>query len=423
MIAEEEPQQSVAEASLSEQASPDGVQVAVRHAIGWLIVANAVGVYLSLLQWLPSLQAGEWSYGRWMPLHLNLQLYGWTSLPLVAWLFAVYQVGRSRAAAWAAPAVWAWSTALACGSLDWLNGRTSGKLFLDWTGGGLGAFVLAQCLLWWVLMSAWREQAHRWTALRRRASLLGLVGLAVVPLSLWFAASPTVYPPIDRSTGGPTGSSLLGSALLVVVLMLWLPRVTPGVVRLRPADRWVWWYVVVSWLAFGVTEAIGGTHRDPWQIAAMLLLVPWVWWIPRDWRQFRWPPGAAIWRASMLGWWAVLVVSGVAMYQPGVLDRIKFTQALVAHSHLAMAGFTTSYVALTIGLLTGRRLGGWSALLWQCAAFAMIGLLAWMGWREGENATWMIEAPAWRVTGLQLRSLLGLVMLAVSVHWWREVRQ
>lgn len=400
-----------------------GVRVAACHAVAWLVVGNAVGLYLSLLQWIPSLQAGEWSYGRWMPLHLNLQLYGWTSLPLVGWLFSLYEADRGRMSGWTGPTIWAWSAALGVGCFAWLNGETSGKLFLDWRGGALLAFLAAQVMLWVVLVLAWREHAPDWTPFRRKSALLGLLGLALVPVSLWFAASPAVYPPIDRSTGGPTGSSLQGSALMVVGLMLLLPRVTGGVQALRASGRAVWIFFLVSWLVFGVTEASGGTHRDYWQIGAMAMLLPWVWWIPYEWRKYRWPDGAAVWRLSMLVWWGILVVSGVLMYQPGVLDRIKFTQGLVAHSHLAMAGFTSSYVALTLVLLTGRRLGGWSAVLWQVAALAMIVCLAWMGWREGAEPSWMLEVPSWRVGGLQLRSLIGAVMLVVSLHWWREVRK
>ncbi len=85
----------------------------------------------------PAWQLGEWTYGRWVPVHLNVQLYGWTSLPLVAWLLSLYEVDRSRVAAWGPAAVWAWSAALAIGSWQWLSGVTSGKIFLDWKGGGL----------------------------------------------------------------------------------------------------------------------------------------------------------------------------------------------------------------------------------------------------------------------------------------------
>ena len=39
--------------------------------------------------------------GRWVPVHLNVQLYGWTSLPLVTWLFVLFEVDRGRLQAWA----------------------------------------------------------------------------------------------------------------------------------------------------------------------------------------------------------------------------------------------------------------------------------------------------------------------------------
>ena len=110
-------------------------------------------------------KAGEWTYGRWVPAHLNVQLYGWTSLPLVAWLFAIYEVDLGRARAWAPAAVWGVDRGAggrAC--MDWLNGGSSGKIFLDWKGGALVAFLLAQMIVWWVLAVAWRDRAARWSA-------------------------------------------------------------------------------------------------------------------------------------------------------------------------------------------------------------------------------------------------------------------
>jgi cytochrome c oxidase cbb3-type subunit 1 len=396
------------------------VSTALRHALGWLVAGNSVGLYLSILILFPKLQLADLTYGRWVPVHLNSQLYGWTSLPLVAWLFAIYQVDESRIRRWAPAAVWGWSGALGAGVLHWLGGVGSGKIFLDWKGGSLWAFIAAQIFLWWVLSAAWRERSGAWTALRRRASLGGLIGLALVPVSLVFAASPAVYPPVDRTTGGPTGSSLLGSALVVVGLMLMLPRVLLLARGVRQS-RGIWWFFGISWLVFGVTEAIGGSHFDPHQIGAMLFLLPWVWCLPRDWAGFEWPEGSRVWRGAMFGWWGVLVVSGVLMYQPGVLDRLKFTQGLVAHSHLAMAGFTTSFCALLLVLLTGRRIGGaWSVGMWHAAALVMIVVLATMGWREGDGPGWMLVRPAWREWGLLARGACGLLMVWVSAMWWME---
>ena len=398
---------------------PGGVAaaLAVRHALGWLVFGNAVGIYLALLLLDSRLQAGVWTYGRWVPVHLNVQLYGWTSLPLVAWLFSIYQVDESRHAAWGPAAVWAWTASLAVGVFHWLDGGTAGKIFLDWKGAALWSFVAAQGVLWLMLAAAWLDRKGKWSPMKRGGTFIGLLALALVPVSLVFAASPAVYPPIDRTTGGPTGSSLLGSALLVVGLMLLLPRVVAGPSS-RDRSTVMWWFFGLSWVVFGITEAIGGTHRDAIQIASMLLLLPWVWLLPRDWQGFDWPAGSAFWRRAMFLWWGVLVVSGVLMYGDGVLDRIKFTQALVAHSHLAMAGFTTSFCALLCVLITKRKLGGrFSIVLWQAAALMMILVLAMAGWLEGAHPHWMVEAPVWRTADFVLRAMCGAVMFGVSLQW------
>ena len=393
------------------------VDHAIRHALAWLVMGNAVGLYLALLLLFPSLQVPPWTYGRWVPVHLNLQLYGWTSLPLIAWLFSLYEIDKTRHAAWGHAAVWAWSVALATGVLHWLGGITSGKIFLDWKGGSLWALVVAQVILWAALALAWHARRLAWNRMRRTGLFIGLIALALVPISLVFAASPTVYPPIDRSTGGPTGSSLLGSTLIVIGLMLLLPRmVAPRIRKSRAIATWI--FFALSWLVFGATEAIGGTHRDAWQILPMLLLLPWAWLIPRDWKNFDWPEGASVWHRAMLVWWAVLVLTGVLMFQPGILDRLKFTQGLVAHTHLAMAGFTTSFCALLCVLITRRALGGTASVVsWHLATCAMILTLAASGWQEGKDFHWMTEAPAWRTTGFILRAVCGSVMAAVSIHW------
>ncbi|MEO8617338.1 MAG: hypothetical protein ABI600_19555 [Luteolibacter sp.] len=400
----------------------EGVSTAVKHALGWLVAGNAVGLYLSLLLLRPQWQLGEWTYGRWVPVHLNVQLYGWTALPLVAWLFSIYEVNRSKAATWAGAAVWAWTAALALGAMHWLQGVTGGKIFLDWKGGALWAFVAALAILWLVLGVAWSQRARTWTRLRKWLSLAGLLVLATVPAAIIITASPKTYPPIDATTGGPSGSSLLGSSLLVVGLMLLLPRVVVGTGKGK-AGWGTWIYFGFCWLFFGAAEFVGGTHFDWWQNASLVLMLPWAWLLFRDWMGFAWPRGTGIWRFSMFAWWALLVSTAYFMYFPFILDRIKFTQGLVAHSHLAMAGFTTSFCALLVVLLTGRWLAGsFTVLLWNLAVLTMIITLAAMGWREGAEPSWMIENPLWRVFGLFVRSLCGVVMLATSAIWLKNWR-
>jgi cytochrome c oxidase cbb3-type subunit 1 len=205
--------------------------------------------------------------------------------------------------------------------------------------------------------------------------------------------------------------------------MLLLPRVVAGKSS-RESNASLWVFFAVSWVVFGVTEAMGGTHRDAIQIVSMLMLLPWVWLLPRDWRGFSWPEGSAFWRRAMFLWWGVLVVSGVLMYHDGVLDRIKFTQALVAHSHLAMAGFTTAFCALLCVLVTERPLGGrLSVIFWQAAALVMILALAMAGWLEGADARWMLETPLWRTAAFAIRALCGAVMLGISMQWLIQFRK
>lgn len=401
----------------SEIPADAGVSTAVKHALGWLVLGNAVGLYLGMLLLEPGWQVGPWTYGRWVPVHLNVQLYGWTALPLVAWLFSMYEVGRSKAAPWAPAAVWSWTAALATGILHWLSGTTGGKIFLDWKDGALWAFVLALLILWSVLAVSWKERSGDWSSMKRRLSLGGLAGLAMVPAAIILTASPKTYPPVDRLTGGPTGSSLLGSSLIVVGLMLLLPRVAADHGNGK-AGWGTWSYFIFCWIFFGIAEAVGGSHFDWWQNLSLLIMPPWAWLLARDWSGFSWPAGSRAWRTAMFAWWAALVLTGYLMYFPWILDRIKFTQGLVAHSHLAMAGFTTSFCALLAVLLTGRRVGATVSIsLWHLAVGVMLVALAAMGWKEGENPSWMLVNPAWREVGLMTRAVCGAALLCVSSTW------
>lgn len=404
-------------------ASCDEARCAARHALGWLVFGNTVGLLLSVLLLRPQWQPGSLTYGRWVPLHLNAQLYGWTALPLVGWLMSMYEVGLSKARPWASAAVWAWTAALAFSCFRWLGGETSGKIFLDWRNSSLWSFVIALLLLWLVLAAAWKDRSRHWDKFRRISTLAGLAALALVPLVMMVAASPKTYPPVDRTTGGPTGSSLLGSTLMVIGLMLLLPRVARLKGRGR-ANRATWIFFGFSWVAFAITEASGGGHFDSWQLGAMMLLLPWAWLVRRDWSGFVWPPHAHPWLLSMLAWWTILVATGIAMYWPGILDHIKFTHGLVAHSHLAMAGFTTSFCALLASLCTERPIGGTvSVISWNLAVATMIVVLATMGWREGSATGWMTVRADWREAGLLIRTLCGAVMCVISISWFVNFRK
>ena len=388
---------------------------AVRHGFFWLVVANGAGVLLAVLLVVPdgNLLLGEWSYGRWIPVHLNLQLYGWSSLPLVAWLMKLYRVDAVGLGRWGTLAVWGWSGALVLGALSWLGGNSSGKIFLDWSGVSLWVFVGAMVLLWCVSALAW------WRSGRGRGLLLGVLALASVPVAMVYAASRSVYPPVNPDTGGPTGASLLGSTLIVVFLLLLVPK-SLGKERLpgRRSDRVFWIVFVVEMLCVAVLERPAASHRDPEQWIGLGLLLVWVPLLPRFYRGYAWESGEKRWMGAFLAWLAILIVSGWVAFLPGMLDGLKFTNALVGHSHLAMAGFTSSFlvfltVALT-GMVEALQRGFW---WWHAATLAYVVLMVVSGVCEASDPRWVMDGGAGRDVVYVLRLLCGLVLLGVSVGW------
>lgn len=381
------------------------------HALAWLTVACAVGLLMSFLLLFPGLNAalGPLTYGRWMPLHLDLVLYGWLSLPLVALLFRAYRPSE-RSAGWA---VQVWSASLVAGAASWLLGRTTGKAFLDWQGIARMAFLANLGFLAVVLGIG---------LLRKRSWGLGAlwVGLLGVAASMVFATSTGTYPPVNPATGGPTGASLLGSTLSVIAIFLG----TPYLLGFRGGSRSIL-------LAFGAHAAFFAfvglgdrTHREPLQIAAVVSLLVWAWLLPRWLRGFDWPEGSRPWLLAFLGWGAALLASAVPMFLPGLLDRIKFTNALVGHAHLAMAGMATSFAALLLTVL-GADLGDRvSFLLWHAGNVAHVAVLAIAGALEASDPGIVFRGDPSITALYSLRALAGAAMLLAAARWTgRAVRR
>ena len=225
------------------------------HALLWLVLGNAIGVMLATLLLFPSLNQwlGEWTYGRWIMVHMNIALYGWCSIPMIAFLFKAYGADRGPTAAWCRPILWAWSAALAMGCVTWLSGHSSGKLFLDWAGYARIVFPLAMGALWVLLAVslayAWNTTANA-TKWMRIAKLLGLVLLLSIPIAIYVASGPDLYPAVNPDTGGPTGTSQLESSLMVVAILLIIPF---GLVRRKAGnDR----AVIFCWTSLACDSTI-----------------------------------------------------------------------------------------------------------------------------------------------------------------------
>lgn len=397
------------------------------HGLLWLVVANVVGVLIAVLLVLPGMNRllGEWSYGRWLPVHMNLELYGWASLPLVAFLCRVYGADCGPVAKWCRPVLWIWSASLAIGALSWVNGHSSGKLFLDWTGYSRVLFPLALTALWCLLAAAHARSVKSESRIVRAAKLVGLVLLLAIPVLLYVAASPELYPPINPATGGPTGASQLESTLVIVAVLLLLPF------GLTERAEVSYWPITAAWCVFAVEfllcRALGRgdvSHHRPVQYISLGSLLVWLPLTPAYYSAFHWHPNTRRWRMAFLCWWLVLVPTGWCLFLPGVLDYFKFTDGLVAHSLLAMAGFISSLLIFVMVQLLGEDgwiFGGNSAFwVWQASVAAYVVVMFFAGWREGTDPAFAMVPTMLRNAVYVIRLLLGVLMLAASVAWLRD---
>jgi cytochrome c oxidase cbb3-type subunit 1 len=364
------------------------------------------------------------SYGRWLIVHMNLELYGWSSIPLLGFLFKVYAIDRAPASQWARPILWIWSTALAVGALSWITGHSSGKLFLDWTGYARVLFPLAITAVWFLLtyafMRSFRSSCQ--TAGVRVGKIIGLALLVLVPVLLYIAAKPNLYPPINPATGGPTGASQLESTLVIIAILLLLPFGLTRRKHLRSRAILLSWMIFVaeSILCFGLGRADVSNHR-PTQYIALGSLLVWIPLIPAYFAAFAWHPNTRRWRFAFLVWWAALVPTGWALFLPCVLDHYKFTDGLVGHSLLAMAGFVTALLIFVLVQLLGD--GGWifnrtwSFYVWNLAVLAYVLLMVTAGWREGSDPAFTIIPGTSRNLIYFGRLVVGVLMFLASAEW------
>jgi cytochrome c oxidase cbb3-type subunit 1 len=242
------------------------------------------------------------------------------------------------------------------------------------------------------------------------------------------ATARHTYPPVNPSSGGPTGADLLGSTLGV----LWIFLLAPALFGLpRRRERPTLPPLVLLLLAqlalFVVARAAGeSSHHDALQLAALASLLAWVWPLPRFLYAFEWPAPARPWLAAFLLWAAALLATGLLAFLPGVLERVKFTNALVGHAHIAMAGMASSFGALVLLVLNrGTRLAGALAAprpfaWWQAGCALHVAAVVAVGGLEARDPG-VLFRPSVVVTVLYaVRALAGLLMLAAAGRWLRR---
>lgn len=395
-----------------------------RHSLFWLVAANAVGVWLAAALLWPALGdlLAPLSYGRWMPLHLNWQLYGWCALPLVGMLLhAAVDVRHPTMLRQAHTVLGAWTVALAVGGLSWLAGQTSGKLFLDWAGPARALLPSAMIGLWTVLAAHTWWRRREFTKVETSWRIALLAALAFVPPLFFLSTDRAFYPAVNPDSGGATGTSLLGSTMVVVTLAALLPIALRRKRRTRAA--FFWSALGLSWVVFAALDHGAVSHHRWSQILGLALLIAWVPMLSRHWQGYDWPAATAPWLRATFVWWLLLVATGWLSFLPEISERLKFTHGLVAHAHLAMAGLVTSANMLILVTLGAGSFTRRSFLLWQGASAAHILVLFLIGAGEIWAPAGFFRGDAWVDIGYAARLLAGLAMLVASVQWWRAVKQ
>jgi cytochrome c oxidase cbb3-type subunit 1 len=427
-----------------------------RASVAWLLVANLVGLLLAAMLVWPGAGAllGPLTYGRWMPLHSDFQLYGWCALPVVGVLFAAYLPRSRRGLLHTRIALVAWSGALVYSGIDWLAGGASGKLFVEWSGASRFVFPAVLALLWVVLADGWWTRRAELSGAARWFTGIVLAGLLLVPSVLYLASSTGVFPVVNPHSGGATGTSLLGSTLGVVLIFLIVPHLlrlpksaaldrnstvvfiymlVPALLRRADAGQssrgaaWiVWSWFAVCAAVFGFASHGNASHHSTAQVLALAMLLPWPLLVMLHWKRFNWDAGSSRWLVASLAWGVALVVTGLLTFLPGASERLKFTDALVAHAHLAMAGMLTSInVVLLLNLGSGaatRRALGSTALfwMWQAGCVVQVVVLSALGWLEGAEPSLLSATDATIDLGYYARLLAGVLMAAAAAEWlWK----
>lgn len=403
----------------------------MRYSFAWLLAANSVGLLLSVLLLWPQTGRllGILTYGRWMPLHMEWQLYGWCTLPLIGLILKEF-LRDEVCGEWHTRYVFVlWSLGLLAGGATCLAGHASGKLFLSWHGFSRILFPIILFMIWCLLTWNWIRDWQNTGTSRARRSVRGLllVVLAIVPASLFFASSRQVYPPVDPNSGGATGHSLLASSLSILGLFGVVPALLQ---RSRTRSMWIpaYW---IGYTACGMAYLFmqhGSVGNANWDqivgLGTLLLMVPLLVFYINSWK---WPTGSRPWLVAFLVWWGMLTLSGWITFLPGILDRLKFTNGLVAHAHLAMAGMITCFNFLLMSSLddsddlTGNNCfaGRRTFMIWNLSCLVMVVSLMIQGWREGAGPGVLYGKDPFTTAVYLIRAAAGLAMAWASWNWLR----
>lgn len=420
----------------SKRSISTGIQIVTTgFSLAWLLAANLVGILLAVFLLWPELNNlfQPLTYGRWIPLHLDWQLYGWCFIPLLGLICMHFFDHQKRGAQTIAWCIGLWSLGLLAGGYTWLSGGATGKVFLNWNATSGFIFTTAQLIIWSLLAIAWYERLKSRIALQESAISLSakaivLLGLITVPAVLLITSDPTIYPPVNPESGGATGHSLLLSTLSLVFLMGLLPRWVlkkeiENAKRLKKTSIYFWSFYALSMVVFLMIEHGNASNRTFNQVFGLGTLLVWPFLINLYWNSFSWSTQSKYWRWAFIFWWALLAVDGWVIFLPGILDTVKFTNVLVAHSHLAMGGMVSALnVIILIEMGASKHIKNLLSqnlpfLLWNGGCLLYVVAMTLQGWREGQNPQALFSYDVATAIFYNIRLVAGLLMLTANALW------
>ncbi len=405
-----------------------------QYSLGWLFAANLVGIWISILLIWPTIGniIQPLSYGRWMPLHMEWQLYGWCSLPLLGILLKIYFLPNQKGILDCKVIFNAWSVALVIGGISWLSGNVSGKLFLNWHGFSRILFSLTLVLVWSILVShVYYEYKYSLdiktisTKYFRILKVLFLLVMLAIPVMIYVSSSNKSYPPVNPESGGATGHNLLLSTTMIMIIFAGIPYFLKCEIKKNSKPLKLFSaYIIICLITYSFISHGNASNRSLDQIIGMGILLLSIPILSIFYLSFQWHANSKKWMTAFIAWWGVLTLTGFLTFLPEILVKQKFTNALVAHTHLAMAGMLTS-INILILLNLSRDCKISSPLqshrlfsLWQYGCLIYVCSMSLLSWLEAMQPDIIFQLHKVTIVNYTVRLIAGSMMTLSSLLWF-----
>lgn len=394
-------------------------QLILLHSLAWFVTGNILGLILSLLLVFPQLNSiiSPLTYGRIIPTHFNIELYGWCSIPflglLAKWLYRPDSFPKTMESS-----IHFWSGTLIFGTLSWLSGESSGKLFLEWKGSLKFLWLLNLLYCWGCICFPYIKIFYKQSGNKINLKVAVVLSMLLIPIMFFLALKTTVYPPINPLSGGPTGTDLLGSNLAIILILLSIPKMLGNEIKQNTDILWIISLYLIHCLYFIFLEHGHVPHTQLSQQVSLWSLCIWIPVFTFYYKSFIWRINSIPWLLSLLFWSSILVIQASFCFMPPMLLKFKFTHIWVGHSHIAMAGMCTSLIFVILSQISPNNAFKCSLnvnLLWNFGLFGYLCMLLRTGWLESKQVHILFHTNDEITFLYSLRLIFGLIMTLSSL--------